>query len=98
MDKRKRELAKGYRAAQRKAIRESFPLSVAALREIFEMLDERLVREACDHSLRHTTGWLTSRQLEPEPVIRWFNEKGGFCDCEVLANVEDTVEDAAKGE
>jgi hypothetical protein len=27
-----------------------------------------------------------------DKVVEWLNDKGGYCDCEVLANVEDMFE------
>lgn len=95
MDRRKRELKKGFQAAQRKAMRESFPLSVIALRELFERLDEKLSTEGCDHSLGLTNAWLAERKLEPAPVIAWLHDNGGYCDCEVL-NAEDMVDEATR--
>ena len=76
-------------------MRQSLPLSPAALRELFGMVDAKVSAEGCDHSLRLTLAWLKRRKLEPEPVIAWLNEHGGYCDCEVM-NAVDTVEEATK--
>jgi len=96
MDAHKRELARKARAAARAAERASFPLSVPALQQIFAMLGDKLAAEGCDHSLRWTTEWLTSRELDPVPVVAWLRDNGGFCDCEVLCNVEERVAGAAE--
>jgi hypothetical protein len=33
--------------------------------------------------------FLAERGLDAAAVIPWLRESGGYCDCEVLANVED---------
>ena len=91
MDRRKRVIARRVREGRRAAEREEFPLSAAAFGQIFEMLDERLAKERCDHSLRFTAGWLSARGLDPVPVVEWLCEHGGSCDCEVRTNVADAV-------
>ena len=92
MDRRKRELKK---AAERKSLRQSLPLSPDAFRELFGVIDQKVPTEGCDHSLRWTMAWLKRRKLDPAPVIAWLNDHGGYCDCEVL-NAQDTVEEATK--
>ena len=48
---------------------------------------------ACDHSLSDTTQWLGENGEDPEPVVSWLRDNGGYCDCEVISNVYDTVGD-----
>ncbi|MBO9829518.1 DUF2695 domain-containing protein [Xanthomonas sp. A2111] len=43
----------------------------------------------CDHSLRLTEQFLESREIRPELLVAWLGEYGGFCNCEVLSNVEE---------
>ncbi len=76
-------------AASRRAEAErQLPISLAQLHGLFDMLDQSLI-EGCDHSLRFTEEYLRLNQLSSEKVVPWLHEHGGFCDCEVLANVED---------
>lgn len=63
-------------------------ISQEALGALFAHLDSALA-EGCDHSLRFTRAFLESRGLSVELVVPWLGEYGGYCDCEVLANVED---------
>jgi hypothetical protein len=35
---------------------------------------------------------LHERRLEPQSVLPWLAEQGGYCDCEVLANLDDLAE------
>ncbi len=64
------------------------PLSRADLRDLFDFLDERLTTSACDHTLAHTRAFLVQRSLPEDAVLPWLAEYGGYCDCEVLMNVE----------
>jgi hypothetical protein len=55
---------------------------------LFDMLDERLPLDGCDHTRRLTDAWLTERSHPVDRVHCWLDDNGGFCDCEVLANSE----------
>jgi hypothetical protein len=39
--------------------------------------------------MRFTTDFLRKRGLDVARVVSWLRDHGGYCDCEVLANVED---------
>jgi len=63
---------------------------------MFDMLDAELPRKGCDHSRRLTHEWLASRSHDIERVFAWLDTQGGYCDCEILANVEERVDEATK--
>jgi len=70
------------------------PISKADLRDLFTLLDSTLFEQRgdkiwchCDHTLRHTREFLRSRSLPEEAIAEWLGEYGGYCDCEVAANV-----------
>jgi hypothetical protein len=97
MDHAQKKLLKTqWRDQERKAAMAAFPLPVAELKAMFDMLDAELPRKGCDHSRRLTQAWLTSRGFDVERVFAWLDTQGGFCDCEILANVEESVDDATK--
>ena len=97
MDKaRKKALKSEWRERERQAFLAHLPMPVSELRAMFDMLDIELPRKGCDRSRRITQAWLTSRGHDPEPVFAWLDTQGGFCDCEILANVEEKVDDAAR--
>jgi hypothetical protein len=64
------------------------PLPRSDLSALFAFLDARFELEDCDHTLRLTRQFLREHSLPEEPVLAWLREYGGFCDCEVLGNVE----------
>lgn len=64
------------------------PLSKSQLSDLFDVLDERLEESGCDHTLAVTRSFLAAHSLPAATVLPWLAEYGGYCDCEVLANVE----------
>lgn len=94
MDERSRALKRVWRDSARRAARDGFPLSPEVLRALFDELDRRLPEAGCDDSRRLTRQWLESHGHDVERVFAWLDEHGGHCDCEVLGNVEQHVEDA----
>ena len=91
--KAKRE---AWKKAEREAARENFPLPAEKLRALFDAVDVGLADAPCDHSRRIVEAWLSERKLPAKPVLHWLDGLGGFCDCEVLANVEQAFEEALK--
>ena len=76
------------------------PISKTELKILLDYLNDTLfeVREkgniwcSCDHTKNRSRAFLVSRGLPTEPILRWFEEYGGFCDCEICANVGDRWE------
>lgn len=64
----------------------ALPISKKELEDLFDHLFLKN-RPACDHSLKETTKYLSSRKLDVEKTVAWLNNNGGYCDCEVLLNV-----------
>ena len=91
-DARKAGLKKAWKLQERQRLAASIPIPQRELRDLFDHLD-RPDLPLCDHSLRHTSDFLRQRGIEIEPVAVWLREQGGYCDCEVIANVEDKFRD-----
>ncbi|MEM7343316.1 MAG: DUF2695 domain-containing protein [Chloroflexota bacterium] len=68
---------------------ERMPLSQAELKSLFDWVEARLIEQGCDHTLRHSEHFLSVQRLPIEEVTNWLQAYGGYCDCEVIANVED---------
>ncbi len=90
----KKQLKAQWRNQQRKAALAALPLPVAELKAMFDMLDVDLPQKGCDHTRRLTETWLHSRGHDVEPVFTWLDAHHGFCDCEILANIEERIDDA----
>jgi hypothetical protein len=86
---RRKALVREVAERKRQEAESRMPLSKEDLAALFDHLDQALA-EGCDHSLRLTRAFLASRSLSESTIVPWLGEYGGFCDCEVLANVEDS--------
>jgi len=91
-DPRKDQLKNAWKLQQQQQLAASIPMPQQDLRDLFDYLD-RPNTPPCDHTLRLTTEFLQQRSLEVERVVVWLREHGGYCDCEVIANVEDEFHD-----
>jgi hypothetical protein len=96
MDDHKKQLKAQWRDQQRKAALAALPLPVPELKAMFDMLNAELPRAGCDHTRRLTQAWLLGRGHDVKRVFAWLDTQGGYCDCEILANVEERVDDASK--
>lgn len=73
---------------------QSLPISRELFQNLFDFLDEVLEKNICDDSLKLTKQFLESQNIQNiEEVEKWLKENGGFCDCEVLYNVEELFEE-----
>lgn len=90
VEKRKRKaLSTQVKQAAQDRREANLPLPKSDLKALFDYLDAQLDVDDCDHSLRHTRAFLAKHQLPAAAVVSWLMEYGGYCDCEVLANVEE---------
>lgn len=57
------------------------------------LLIDKLSKKECNHTLRYTKSWLTDNIVRENhgKILEGFKEEGGYCDCEVLANVFHTI-------
>jgi hypothetical protein len=85
---RRKALTRELKDRERKAAESRMPLARDDLAALFDHLDEAL-SAGCDHSLRFTRQFLIAHSLSEAVILPWLGEHGGYCDCEVLANVED---------
>ncbi len=56
-------------------------------RNVFEARPDGTVWVGCDHTYRLTEGFLTGLGSWSPAVREWLASYGGYCDCEVAANV-----------
>ena len=82
-------IKQALRQAERERFRSTLPVAPELLRALFDFIDQQLGERECDNSLKFAMLFISQRGLEPGNVIPWLESLGGFCDCEVLANVEE---------
>lgn len=86
----RRALVKQQQAAERADLEESMPLSPEQLNSLLDYLDANL--KSCDRTTRLTETFLATEQLAKDRVLPWLGDHGGYCDCEVLCNLDDLAE------
>ena len=90
---RRKVIKQELRQKNRTEAEAKLPIDRPSLQKLFDYLDDRLAQDGCDHTLRKTQAFIQENNLPEEAVIDWLAEYGGYCDCEVLANVEDGWDD-----
>ena len=93
MDKqRKRELKRQFKEREQREAREKLGISEKQLRDLLDYLDEgfKLGLE-CDKTAQRTRDWIRAEGLDEVLVTEALGQFGGFCDCEVVNNVQPYV-------
>jgi len=86
----RKEVQKVFAQEKLDNFRASLPMEEKCFLALFYYLEKALQRVPCDHTLRYTTLFLTENKVsDPEKVVDWLTSNGGYCDCEVLYNVEE---------
>lgn len=90
MDKSKRkEIRNRLAEANLVEFKNGLPADESIFCNLFDYLDIQLSTKGCNHTTDLTRAFLVERGISNQAqVIEWLADNGGFCDCEVLANVE----------
>jgi Protein of unknown function (DUF2695) len=89
-EKAKRQAIKqASRQAEHERFRLTLPLSPELMRAVFDFVDQQLAESECDNTLKHAVHFLSEHHVDADSVVSWLGNLGGYCDCEVLANVEE---------
>ena len=87
-DQAKRDARRAYKKAERARQREAMILDHSQLSSLLDYLDEQLSAAGCDHTLGLTYAWAAEHSVDASALAVSVEKFGGYCDCEVLANVE----------
>lgn len=87
-DEDRKRLKKLYKDQQKAEARQYMILTAEQLNNLLEYLEEQLERIDCDHSHHLTRRWAKENGIDEEQLIASMSHFGGFCDCEVLMNLE----------
>ena len=86
MDKQERKAAlKRLKQTELAHLVAGMPIPPTKLHSLLDYLDSNL--RNCDHTTKLTAVFLQVEGFEKEKVLSWLAEHGGYCDCEVLANL-----------
>ncbi len=93
---RRKQITNELREKAHEDFEKSLPLSRDRFKDLFDFLDNELTDNSCDHTLKFTKAFFSTKDLDNfDETAKWLNEKGGYCDCEVLGNVEEMFDDNA---
>lgn len=94
MDKaKKKELLKQFKRNEKDLILKSLPITIDQINALFDYLDAELGNQECDNTHKLTKNFLVENNLPEKETILWLDAQGGCCDCEVLFNVEEKIDD-----
>ncbi len=69
------------------------PMSRNSFKNLFDYLDAELTNKNCeDNNILTKTFLIQSNIQNVDEILEWLASHGGYCDCEILANVEDLFE------
>jgi hypothetical protein len=83
-----KELKKKYREEQKQKTIGMMPFDVKTLKALLDNIDDQITE--CDHTSDITKKFCEQNNLNTQVVISWLNSHGGFCDCEILNNLDGT--------
>lgn len=91
---RRKQIQRELQEKMQAEFEKNLPISREFFQKLFDFLDEKLEKNDCDNDLKMTKQFLESQHIQNmEEVENWLKENGGFCDCEVLNNVEESFEE-----
>lgn len=88
----KKILREKFKQEERMRFLNPLPFDKNIFLELFDFLDKYLEEHACDDTTRATEIFLEKKDLLTDVSLEWMRLHGGFCDCEVLSNLEERFE------
>ena len=90
---RRKQLLNELREKAREEFENSLPMDKSKFVSLFDYLDSELGAKECEDDHTMTRAYLNTIGIEnAEDVLGWLAVNGGYCDCEILANVEEQFE------
>lgn len=83
----RREALAAYKSRERRHSWEILGLSASQLADLHSVLEKKLTG-GCSHLLVESRAWSEHNDVPWPELNRGLRALGGFCDCEVLANIE----------
>lgn len=90
---RRKEMIDNLKKKAGQEFEASLPISRDNFKKLFDYLDTSLADQDCDDTNSLTRTFLVQSGIaNVEEVLEWLANRGGNCDCEILANVEEQFE------
>ena len=89
---KRKELLNRLKVVEKNKFLDFLPIDKQQFQDLFDFLDNEL-EEGCNHNFQITEKYLNSKNLPISKILNWLKENGGYCDCELLFNVEEKFKD-----
>lgn len=90
---RRKQILDELRQKQQQEFEQSLPMDKEVFANLFDSLDTQLKEHGCDDTNKLTTKFLEDNKIvNIETVLNWLADNGSYCDCEILANIEEQFE------
>jgi hypothetical protein len=89
----RKEIMNKLRENEKVEFENNLPMERSKFKGLFDYLDEELSKNDCDDTNKLTGEYLEKiGQNNIENILKWLADKSGYCDCEILDNVEEEFE------
>jgi hypothetical protein len=90
---RRKKLLENIQINTQKQFEDNLPMSLDKFKKLFDYLDKELSGKECDHTNNLTKEYLNKiGQNNVEAILEWLSNNNGYCDCEILENIEELFE------
>ncbi|MFT3934114.1 MAG: DUF2695 domain-containing protein [Chitinophagaceae bacterium] len=87
---RRKQITENLKRRADQEFENSIPMSRDKFKNLFDYLDTHLNDKGCDDTNTLTKLFLSQSNIEnADEILNWLTKHGGYCDCEILANVEE---------
>jgi len=90
--KQNREKIKNWKREQDDIFLKSLPFSKEIFQRLMDFLDIKLGQKMCQHNYKISSKFLAELDIKIDDHIDFFENHGGGCDCEILANMDELFE------
>ena len=66
------------------------------MKGLFDYLDVEFSKKICGHDMSITKEYSDTKCIEFEKLQKWCNEHGCYCDCEILNNCEQHIDETLR--
>jgi hypothetical protein len=85
---RRKQMKDDYLRSKQAASAALMSLDRSQLEALLDHVDAAVEAGGCDHSRRATDAWAGANNVDLQRLHFGLDEYGGYCDCEVLMNVD----------
>ena len=90
---RRKQLLNDLRTKTDEEFESRLPMSRDNFKKLFDHLDTELGDKDCDDTNILTRTFLQKINVDNiDDILEWLTDKDGYCDCEILANLEEQFE------